>query len=170
MDWASCSSCRKTCTPAAVAAVSVRSLVWERAGTGVRAVASTSSKINSNGPFYGVAVRVAVVVSGTAFPPTWTNEFRERRAQEYLGIGGRESAALTSCLSVDLWFLCMHHAPRGAAALNLGLPPTSPFFPSPRAGTGVRAVASTSSKINSNWPFLRRSRESSGIREWNFWR
>ena len=118
MDWASCSFCRKTCTPAAVAAVSGRSLVWERAGTGVRAVASTSSKINSNWRFYGVAVRVAVVVSGTAFPPTWTNEFRERRAQEYLGIGGRESAALTSCLSVDLWFLCMHHAPRGAAALN----------------------------------------------------
>ena len=31
----------------------------------------------------------------------------------------------------------------------ISLPPTSPFFPSQRAGTGVRAVASTSSKINS---------------------
>ena len=51
--------CRKTCTPAAAAAVSVRFPVWERAGTGVRAVASTSSKLNSNWPFYGVAVRVA---------------------------------------------------------------------------------------------------------------
>ena len=39
--------CRKTCTPAAAAAVAVRFPVWERAGTGVRAVASTSSKINS---------------------------------------------------------------------------------------------------------------------------
>ena len=66
-------------------------------------------------------------------------------------------------LLVDLGSLCVHRAERSAAALISGLPPTSPFFPSQRAGTGVRAVASTSSKINSNGPFPRRSRESSGV-------